>query len=499
MAEIVLSISIVFIYLYISYSSFGYDDEFYNIRLIRELNWTQLLQFVEHNDVHPPLSYLLNKLFFSILGNWTAVRMVSASLFLIALFYLIYNTKDSFKRIFLLLLIGLNPAMLLWVTGIRWYAYLVPLLLFLQIIPDDKNKWYWPKFFIVSLIICFLGYIGIFLSLTYFIFYWMNDHSKLIDKIKRLLFPAIIFLVLYSYQLYVFLTVHIKNDLPENQQSFDLKTSLIAYISSVFSNQGVFPITIIGIISMVGMTIVFILSILSTHKNKNQIPNLVLFLGSSILFIIAGIAGKIRNLFLLEPSKNIFIAQSKILRFKSIYFVGFCCIIIGNIYGSYNVLTHNGTSKNSWNIDIKESLQFLNKLEVPNTKEVYFTHHPSFDYYLVTNNKNVVSFHSDQYFDSSFIKTTVSKLISVDTLKKNFTFIFNYKGKTILDDHHDKLVASLNGLIADSVKRYYLQKDDDFAIKKRFFKDYPEYTTYIIKYYGVKGDFNQLKVWEKNQ
>lgn len=499
MAEMILSILIVFIYLYISYSSFGYDDEFYNIRLIREFNWTQLLQFVEQNDVHPPLSYLLNKLLFSFFGNWTAVRMISASLFLVALFYLINKTKDSGKRILLLLLIGLNPATMLWVTGIRWYAYVLPLLLILHVVPDYKNKWYWPKFFFISLIICFLGYIGIFLSLTYFIFYWMNDPSKLMDKIKRILFPALICLLLYGYQLIIFLTVHIKNDLPENQQSFDLKTSLISYISSIFSNQGVFPITIVGIISMVGMAIVLIISILSVFKNKQTLTNLVLLISTSLLFIITGIAGKVRNLFLLEPSKNIFITQSKIIRFKTVYFVGFCCIIIGNIYGSYNVLTHQGTSKNSWNIDIQTSMKFLNKLEETNVNEVYFTHHPSFDYYLVTNNKNVVSFHSDQYFDSSWIKTSVSQLNDSSTSKKNLTFIFNYKGKTVLDDHHNKLVASLNGLIADSVKKYYLQKDQDFEIKKRFFKDYPEYNTTIVKYYGVKGNINQLKVWEKNQ
>ena len=495
----ILSILIVFMYLYISYSSFGYDDEFYNIRLIREFNWAQLLYFVEHNDVHPPLSYLLNKLFFSIFGNWTAVRMISASLFLTALFYLINKTNESGKRIFLLLLIGLNPATMLWVTSIRWYAYVLPFLLILHVVPDYKNKLYWPKFFFVSLIICFLGYIGIFLSLTYFIFYWMNDPSKLIDKIKRILSPALIFLFLYGYQLFIFLTVHIKNDLPENQQSFDLKTSLISYISSVFSNQGVFPITIFGIISIVGMTIVFIISILSLIKNKQTIANLVLFLGTSSLFLITGIAGKIRNLFLLEPSKNIFIAQSKITYFKSIYFVGFCCIILGNIYGSYNVLTHHDTSKNSWNIDIQGSMQFLNKLEAANVKEVYFTHHPSFDYYLVTYHKNVVSFHSDQYFDSSFINTSVSKLITSNTDKTNFTFIFNYKGKSIPENYYQKLVTSLNDLKADSVKQFYLQKDEDYAIKKRFFKDYPEFTTKIVKYYGVKGDFSQLKVWEKNQ
>jgi hypothetical protein len=36
----------------------------------------------------------------------------------------------------------INPAFLLWCTGLRWYAFFVPILIFLLQVPIARNKFY---------------------------------------------------------------------------------------------------------------------------------------------------------------------------------------------------------------------------------------------------------------------------------------------------------------------------------------------------------------------
>jgi hypothetical protein len=60
-------------------------------------------------------------------------------------------------------------------------------------------------------------------------------------------------------------------------------------------------------------------------------------------------------------------------------------------------------------------------------------------------------------------------------------------------------MLSMNSLKADSIKRFYLDKDPEYSIRKKFFPDYPAYTTVVVKFYGVKGNIIPLEVWETNK
>ncbi len=496
----ILMAGIAYLYLYIAHSSFGYDDEFFNIRLIRENSMEAIIRIIQSTDVHPPLSYILNKFFYQLTHSWTGVRMISAFLFLVAFFYLLLNTEGKRNRILIFLLIGLNPAIMLWGTSIRWYAYVLPLLLILQVVPQYQKKYYWYYFFGISCIICFLGYIGIFLSLPYFILYYLNDKTDWKQKWKRIVIPASLFLLVYGWQLFLFITVHAKNDSPDSPQTFDIKANLLSFLSATFSNQGLFPVTVLGMVSILGMALVYIYTLCLQWVNIKQNKNLLAFLIASLLFMVLGIAGKLRNLVLLEPTRNLLMIHAVGKKFRMVLFIGITMVVVGNIGGTYHVLTHQRTTKNAWNIPVAKTILFVEKLEQQGVREIYFTHHPTFDYYFTVAKKATVSFYSDMYFHSSWINTKVMDLANSSSAKKmNFTFLVNYRGRSISVEHYQAFMNAMNGVKADSVKRFYLDRDPEYKLRKKYFPDYPEYITEVVKYYGVTGNITPLSVWERNK
>lgn len=486
----------IVIYVYVAYTSFGYDDEYFNIRVVTEHHFRGMIHEIQTSDLHPPLSYILNYFLYQITGNWSVVRSLSAIFFLSTLFYTTRSIEDRFQRILMILLLGLNATILLWVTGLRWYAYLLPLLLIWAKLPDNHKWYYWPKFFLLLLLICFTGYVGFFLAVPYFIYYWLSDKRSIKNKIFSASKSCFLFLLGYGYQFYIFITVHSKMNFADesNKQVFDLKASISAMLSSMVSNQGVFPLSWPGLCSIAGAGIIYLVMVISVKKTLQQ-NQLILFLGTSILFLLTGIAGKVRNLVLLEPSRaNLF---SKAVTYgKTWGKLGFVFIMIGNVAGIYHVISHQQTTKNGWNIPLTNALTTLDVKEMKDRQEVYFTHHPTFTFYLLQNKKRLISFYNTLYFDSSRIPFSYIQVISDTSKRSNYTFILTYPGQSISEAVHQKMQAAMRTVVADSVRHFYLGRDKDFILKQHFFPGYPEYSVEIVKYYGVRSsDKSRLTVW----
>jgi hypothetical protein len=485
------------IFVMVSLNTEGYDDEFYNIRYVREMSLSRMVYFMQHEDLHPPLSYIINYFLFKLLGSWNLVRLCSALFFLSALFYLIQKASIRQYRWGILLLLGLNPTIMLWSTGLRWYAYMLPILLLLTAMPKPEKKYYWPWFFGWMLVAGYIGYAGLFLLLPYFLYYWLEDKTIFSLKWKRVLPWAIGFGVLYAYQAYVFVTVHSKMNMTQtaNQQVFDLKSTLISYVSSILANQGLFPLSVFGILSIIGTTILCIAALIDWKKVNKQKHWLVFLLGSAI-FLVTGIGGKLRNLMLLEPAKNsLFIGLWD--RSRKWVLVGFLLLIIGNLAGVYNVLAHRQTTKNAWNLPVAKTLKAIRLQKDTTASEIFFTHHPSYTYYLTIEKEKLISLYSGLYFDSSYIHQSVNKL-ALDTGRKNFIFLFTYRGRSMEPDHFAALKASVKSIRCDSIAHFFYDKDEEHSIKKRFFPDYPEYQTEVYKLYNVKPPFSSLRIWERN-
>jgi hypothetical protein len=246
--------------------------------------------------------------------------------------------------------------------------------------------------------------------------------------------------------------------------------------------------------------IVIIIVIFSLLSKSIKIKEFIPFVIGSILYIITGLAGKLRNLVLLDISKAHLIGVFANNKYKKTFFIGILIILISNTYGIYNVWSHQRTTKNAWNLPLNESVSLMENLEKVNTKEVYFTFHPTYTYHLTIRNKNIISFYNNLYFDSSRIKTDISKLNEeLINNKINFNFILTYKGRSIEDEHYKEMIKTMKSLNADSIKVYRLGFDSDFKLKQKAYPDYPEYTFYLYKYYGVKANILGLKVWERNK
>ncbi|MEI8074771.1 MAG: hypothetical protein WCH78_08480 [Bacteroidota bacterium] len=490
--------SLIWLYFYTALKSFGYDDEYYNIRLITENNLSQLIKLLETSDVHPPLAYVFNYLLFKLTNNWSYVRLFSTILYLASLLYLVIKTENKTQKILLILLLGFNPTVLLWGTSIRWYAYAAPLLIYISVLPDYKKTLYWIKFFSCFLVFAYMEYVGVILMMAYFLYYWLEDKTPIWSKIKRIFWPGFVFMILYIPQLYIFFTIHRKNNVAENQQTFDLKTSIISTISSNFSNQGVFPLSIAGIISIIGAAILFLTLLIQIIKRKKIEAIWISCLASVVLFLVTGLAGKVRNLILLEPARNLSLSSLYSSKKNQLFVVGILCLLVGNTVGVKNVLMHQQTTKNSWNIPFDATMKTLERLETPEMEEVYFTHSPTFTYHFTQQRKQFISLYSGLYFDSSKITTTVQKLEVDSAKKRNCTFILTYRGNSIHPEHFAAMLAEMEKIKSDSVKRINLGYDDEVQLKRRFFPDYPEYGVRIIKYYGAAGDLRQLHLWEIN-
>jgi hypothetical protein len=484
------------LYTYVSVTSFGYDDEYFNIRVVEENSLGKMVSLIQTSDLHPPLSYILNYLFYHATGSWNIVRLVSGLLFVGSLFYYVSRITDQRHRLLAILLLGLNPTILLWTTGLRWYAYVLPVLMLLTALPDHRKWYYWPKFFLLISLTCFLGYVGFFLVVPYFIFYWLNDADSSRKKIRKILLPAFLAAIAYAYQFYIFLTIHSKANLSEsgNQQVFELRTSLISWVSSVAGNQGVFPLSVWGFCSIAGSCILFVAALFS-FRIVNRQKHWLVFLVASVLFIISGIAGKVRNLVLLEPSRNAMLLSIP-GKTRIWILTGFLLLLSGNLAGVYHVIMHRQTTKNAWNIPLEQTLQQTERMEMPGREEIYLTHNPTFTFYLVNKGKYPLSLYNDLYFDSSRIKKRLAAYDRDSSIGKNLTFILTYSGRSITDSLYTALISSMKQVRADSVKHIYLGRDPDYMAKRKYFPGYPEYTVEIVKYYGVKKLDPGLKIWE---
>jgi|694.fasta_scaffold71751_2 hypothetical protein len=489
-----------FLFLFIAYNSFGYDDEYWNIRMIEENSLYTLIYKIQSSDVHPPLSYILNFILFKIFEDWQFVRLFSACIFLAALAVTILKTKAKEAQLLLILFLGLNPTIMIWATSIRWYAYAIPLLMMLSFPNNANSKYFWYYFFFGFLILSFLSYVGIILIIPYFFWYFFSIKGSISKKIKQVIVPASIFLLAYAHQFYTFITVHRANNIQENQQTFDVLTSIKSFVSSVFSNQAIFPLSTYGLLSILGYLVIFVLFIYSVFKHNGPKKGVIPFLVGSILFILTGLAGKLRNLVLLDISKAHFISGIHKKGLKFPFLTALILIFSGNVFGIYNVLTHQRTTKNAWNLPFSESLSLMQGLEKSNCQEVYFTFHPTYTYHLLNQEKKLISFYSGLYFDSTRIKTSVMQLDSIiKTNSTNFNFLLTYRGRSIEQSHYQEMLRQMKLVQADSIKIFKLGFDGDYALKQSIYPDYPFFTFYLYKFYGVKGNILGLKVWERNQ
>ena len=105
---------------------FYFDDEWFNLKLIANLPFPDLLNFLSKNDIHPPLSYILNQAVYQLFGPGEFLMTLPSLLFTgltAALIGLLVHriTGNKAASVFALIFSVIHSNFQLFGWSIRWY------------------------------------------------------------------------------------------------------------------------------------------------------------------------------------------------------------------------------------------------------------------------------------------------------------------------------------------------------------------------------------------
>jgi mannosyltransferase len=172
-------------------TSYGlYGDEIFSLRLA-SANWTELIAGVARDVVHPPLFYMLLKIWMSVGGNsvpWLKLYPVLTSIAsLPPLLLLCRELKMNRAAVNLALgLIAVNAYLVYYSQELRMYSLLLTLTayslwLFAKLINSDRaSNWLRAALFIVNLMLVYTHYYGwlIVVAQTLFVLLWARRELK---------------------------------------------------------------------------------------------------------------------------------------------------------------------------------------------------------------------------------------------------------------------------------------------------------------------------------
>ena len=480
-----LYILITALYVYVAFFSFGYDDEFFNINLIEQLGWGAI-SFIQKNDVHPPGSYFVDLILFNTFGSWRISRCFISLFTAISVIYICDRLRSRYSNlsgIIFLLILGLNPAILMWCTGLRWYSMFVPILIFLTIPPDKSGWWYWIKCFGGLLLLGYISYAFFIIMPSIILIYWNSSDDIFKNKIKYIIFCSLFFILAYLYQFLIFIHVHLKNRV---SQVLSIQKNFEGIFISQFSNQGIFPISVPGIISVIGICGIFTIILYSSFNKNNTARCIYLapYIFGIAISIVLGLAGKFRNLVILNPLLGLLISTFHTSRkLKYFFYLSITFIIFGNLWGISNVVLHQDTTKNSWNYPFNSVIIELDKINNDcNGNLLILTYDPTFTWNLKNYNYQLIG--------------PLYKYGNLSLLDKSFkcvSVLKTYRG-SMNSLQYEKLYSSLKLLIYDRIDSIYLGRDHNFSIKQKIDKYFPEYSVVITTYYNPVN-INVLTDW----
>lgn len=481
----ILFLIIIFLYAFVGFFSPGYDDEFFNITLIENLG-LKVLSYVQTRDVHPPGSYILNWFFYYVTNSWSIVRMISGFLTAVSIIYAGIFVRKSYgdlSSFFFLIFLAFNPAILMWGTSVRWYSYFIPLLIYLSVVPKSSHKFYWSKLFIGFLILGYFGYAVFIVAPSLLFLYWMQSEQSIENKLKRVLLWGSLSLLGYLSQLYTFVTIHINGS---SAQRSPLLKGFAGFVISHLSNQGVFPISVGGVLCCLGALGILLLSLRKDFRKRLLSSYTLSYFVGIICLILSGLGGKFRNFVLLSPLQAFSLLTILPDFRKNMWIkISLFFFLFGNIIGVYNVVFHTNTTKNSWNFPLKKVLTQLERIRSSCGDEILvFTHDPLLTYVLEKKNYYVVSPYGQQnskvYESKSNYKCTV--------IAKTFA--------GSLEDSKIKKMYTAFERTSDKIEeKILIGFDPYYSFKKKLDSRYPKYQVeiFVLRY----ANFDELmKTWQ---
>ncbi len=385
--------------LIVFYNHHYYDDEIYNLS---KMYWSfnEIFTHIQGSDVHPPLSYLINKLLFDIFSSYKAILIFSIIINAASLgyFYKFSEKKldDKYTKSLLFMFVFLNGGLLLWTNSVRWYAYWVPLFVVLYTYLLRHQKLTDRNVIIISFLLSMMTYINyltfpLLLALAlYFIFLRRNDIN-----IKNVFLFCLVYFSLSLYQIFIFLTVHIQN---KDGQVSNILNSALNAIYGILNGGSVFIADPIFLIFSIATLLIIIIGFKNMLIEKKAISplllqSIVLLLTLISLMIFTGLSGKYRNNIALSIpfyfTLSCLFFYIKNASIKRGYIV---IVLLLSVVSVFNLVTHTNTSKNSYNMPITK----LHKILKNPKGKLIFTYDASTLFYFSTSGYDVVYLLKDQ-------------------------------------------------------------------------------------------------------
>ncbi len=357
-----LYISIAFTMIFYNYHY--YQDDIYALFIINS-SFNEALNWIQNNDVHPPLSYLLNKIIYEVFSSFKAILVFSALLNALALAYFYKFTQqtitDKYAKILLFLFVFLNGGILMWTTSVRWYAYWVPLAIILYTYILQNQKLNTKNLVVIAVLLSvmtYIGYLTFLFMITVLIFILLFRRDSL--SFKNISLSATIYLLLSSYQIYIFLTVHILN---KDSQVSTYLASFLYPIYAMVNGGSIIMFDYVFIIFLFATLIISLLGLRYFVYAKNKI-----IFKESVIFIVIFIALMIVTQIGLKPKSSIFlspifylvvailISYIKNVNIKKIYLIFTISVLF---YSSFNLLAKQNTMNSTYNLPVTEIIKFL--------------------------------------------------------------------------------------------------------------------------------------------
>lgn len=450
--------------LIVFYNHHYYDDEIFNLS---KMSWGigEIFTYIQGEDVHPPLSYLINKILFDIFSSYKAILIFSIILNVSALgyFYKFSEKKldDNYSKILLFILVFLNGGLLLWTNSVRWYAYWVPLFVILYTYLLKYQTLNIKNIVVISLLLVVMTYINyltflLLISLAvYFIVWRRHDIS-----FKNIVLFSLIYFSLSAYQIFVFLTVHMQN---KASQVSSLLNSVLNAIYGVINGGSVFIADPLFLLYAIATLFIIAVGFKNAYIQKKENPLLWQSIGlltvMITLMVIIGVSGKYRNNIALSIPFYFIIAYIfsyiKNINIKRAYIV---IALLLSIISTFNLVTHTNTSKNSYNMPIS----ILDKLLSNSENKLLVTYDPTTYFY----------FSGKGYKIYYLLENQESMSISQDT---DVYLVKTYQGA--LSNEKYKKVLSLYKIISnemDDEKTDKIGTDKYSNIKNKLPGDRPE-------------------------
>jgi hypothetical protein len=269
-----------------------YDDEIFSIRWAT-LPFTNVFHFIAYinsNDIHPPVSYLLDKFVFNGLGNWKAVQFVNGVVNAAAIAWFHRQAIEkvaSSERILLTFALATAATSEMWGTGLRWNAYFNPAFLILYTFALSSRPSITTRAAILAFGSAFLfhtSYLAIVAApVLWGTFFVTSFHDLQIARVKVILIISAAVLVCLP-QLFVLATVHLPSYIDTDSFSLSVPYSIAQSFSTLILGNAVFPIDYIPGLFLLALSIAAVTSIRTVLREKYS----ALLLGSCSDFLRMG-------------------------------------------------------------------------------------------------------------------------------------------------------------------------------------------------------------------